>query len=202
MDTGDLLYSEDQMATRPIGTTKSPQRIDTEEQALEKDKTVEILKQTAASLHSFNTPNAYRMVLNSNSPETQEEVSSILKTHFYPLNLTNTQSVISFLLLSCFFLKKQAQEADSLKKLYEDHISLLKEKNSELEEKLLREVMDNGSNRGGRSSGKMSPDCSMSPSTTEVQQQGCGSCSQLKTRVEVLTGEVTKLQRSYDEVGC
>ena len=175
------------------------------EQMSEKDRTIEILKQTAAGLHSLNAPNTYGMVLSSNNPETQQEVGSILKTHFYPLNLTNTQSVISFLLLTCFFLKKQARDADSLKKLYEDHISLLKEKNSELEEKLiLREGVENSN---GRSSGKMSPDCSMSPSTTEVQQQqqqqqqsDCDSCTQLKARVESLTGEVVKLQRSYDEV--
>ena len=165
-----------------------PQRTKSEG-SLEKDETVDILKQTAASLRSFNAPNTFSMVHSSNNPKTQEEVDSILRTHFVSLNLSSTQSVVAFLLLTCFFLKKQTREAESLKKLYEDHISLLKEKNAELESKLLRETSG---------SGKSSPDYSMSPPTSTTQD--CSNCEQLRERVEALSCQVSQLQRSYDEV--
>ncbi len=189
MNSEDAVYSEGRSASGPLSSVSK------NEHFVETDEVVDVLKKTAASLHSLNSSSTYSMVHSSNNPGTQEEIDRILSTHFYPLNLTNTQSVVAFLLLTCFVLKKQTREAESLKKLYEDHISLLKDKNTELEDKLLR-----SSTAMGDAGGKMSPDCSSMSPMTSTGAQDCTSCEHLKSRVEELTEQVTQLRSSYDEV--
>lgn len=163
-------------------SSESQHRLDT---TTEKDGIAVILKQTAANLHasaSFNAPNTFTMVQESNDPETHEELEKILASHFFSLNLANYQSVIAFLLLNCFLLKKESKEKEMIRKLYEDHISLLKEKNSELEDKVLRHSVTQKAN------------------TESSLLRDCDSCEELRERMQVMSTQVSQLRQSYDDV--
>lgn len=181
-------------ASRLLDTTQSPalsassqHRSANSDADMEKEEIVSIIKQTAANLHSaasFNASNTIGMVHSSNIPETHMELDKILESHFYSLNLVNPQSVIVFLLLSCFLLKKENKEIETVRKLYENHISLLKEKNSEIED---RTKQSSGTGKSHSESASAS-------------LQSCVSCDALKARLEGMAAEESQLQQSYDDV--
>ena len=151
---------------------------------MDKEEIIRIVKRTAANLHSaasFDTSNTFNLVHSSNNPEAHKELDRILASHFYSLNLANPQSVIVFLLLSCFLLKKENKEIEVVRKLYEDHISLLKDKNSELEEKVMKQSSGTSKDR----------------SEPSPLSQSCVSCDEVRDRLDA---QVTQLQQSYDEV--
>lgn len=115
------------------------------------------------------------LILKSNNEVIQQQLEEVLKAHFHPLNLTTLPSIVVYLLLKYFLLSRENREVESAKKLYEDHIALLKDKNSELE-------------------GKMR-ESAVSKSAAE-----CSSCKALQQRTESLSVELEKLRKSYNEV--
>ena len=123
----------------------------------------------------------------SNDEGVLQSLEEILKTHFHPLNLCTLPSVVVYLLLNYFVLKRESKEIESAKKLYEDHIALLKEKNAELEERV-RETTTSGG-------GAVKP---TTPSSTEPKP--CKSCEELIKTREALSHQNAKLKQSYDEV--
>lgn len=132
--------------------------------------------QATASHFSKTVPSssANDLIRNSNDETVLCKLEDVLKTHFHPLNLTTLPSVVIYLLLNYFLLNQENKEVEAAKKLYEDHIALLKEKNSELEDRI-RE-------RGTK------------------QTTVCVSCEELQQKVEGLTSQCSKLKQSYDEV--
>jgi hypothetical protein len=133
-----------------------------------------ILQATASHLSKAAAPSsgANDLIQNSNDETVLQKLEEVLKIHFHPLNLTTLPSVVIYLLLNYFLLKRENKEVEAAKKLYEDHIALLKEKNCELEEKV-RENADTA---------------------------GCKSCEELGRSKEALSEDYAKLKQSYEEV--
>lgn len=111
-----------------------------------------------------------------------QSLEEVIKTHFHPLNLCTLPSVVVYLLLNYFVLKRESREMESAKKLYEDHIALLKEKNAELEERV----------RENSACGAVKP--------TSTEPKSCKSCEELIKTREALSHQNAKLKQSYDEV--
>ena len=154
---------------------------------IEQKEITDILTRTAANLHTStyvkNAPTTFSIVHNANNSETHKELDRILASHFYSLNLSNYQSVIVFLLLNFFLMKREKnKEKELLKKLYEDHASILKKKISDLEDKVLKES----------EAGKVCSEL--------LSSRNCSSCVELIERLEEMTTQVSQLQQSHDEV--
>ena len=130
--------------------------------------------QATASYFATTVPHNSRsgLIKISNSEEAQKNLNEILSMHFYSMKLSNLNSVIVFLLLNFFLLWRDLKENERAKKLYEDHIVLLKEKNSDLEQKIKDEK--------------------------EISQ--CRTCDELKQSVDSLSEQCRKLKLSYNEV--
>lgn len=141
-------------------------------------KDVPSILQMTASHFSKTAPKsrANDLIQNSNDEAVLQKLEEVLKTHFYPLNLTTLPSVVIYLLLNYFLLKRENKEVEAAKKLYKDHIALLKEKNTELEERW---------REGGG---------------CKQNAQSCKSCEELQRSRDALSAEFTKLKQSYDEV--
>lgn len=136
--------------------------------------------QATASHFSKTAPSSSSndLIRNSNDDTVLLKLEDVLKTHFHPLKLTTLPSVVIYLLLNYFLLKRENREVEAAKKLYEDHIALLKEKNAELEVKVR--------------------DCSGTKQAADFGR--CKSCEKLQQSMEELTTQCTKLKQSYDEV--
>lgn len=144
-------------------------------------KDIPSILQATASHFSKTAPTstANDLIQNSNDESVLQKLEEVLKMHFHPLHLTTLPSVVIYLLLNYFLLKRENKEVEAAKKLYEDHIALLKEKNAELEERV----------REGSASSKLSTECS-----------SCKACNELRKSKEALSAEYGKLKQSYNEV--
>lgn len=100
-----------------------------------------ILQATADHLSKAAlSSSADSLIHKANDEVIQKQLEEVLSVHFHPLTLTTLPSIVVYLLLNYFLLKRENREIEGAKSLYEDHIALLKEKNSELvEEKALQE---------------------------------------------------------------
>ena len=100
-----------------------------------------ILQATADHLSKAAlTSSTSSLIQKANDEVIQKQLEEVLSAHFHPLTLTTLPSIVVYLLLNYFLLKRENREIEAAKSLYEDHIALLKEKNSELvEEKALQE---------------------------------------------------------------
>lgn len=103
-----------------------------------------ILQATAKHLSKAAlTSSASSLIQKANDEMIQKQLEEVLSAHFHPLALSTLPSIVVYLLLNYFLLKRENREIDIAKSLYEDHIALLKEKNSELvEEKALQEKVE------------------------------------------------------------
>ena len=143
------------------------------EDSMDQREVADIL-QAAASHFSKTAPSSSEndLIQKSNDEAVLQKLEGVLKTHFHPLNLNTLPSVIVYLLLNYFLLRRENKEVEAAKKLYEDHIALLKDKNSELEER----VRD------------------------EASSSACKCCEELRSGKESLSAQYAKLKQSYDEV--
>lgn len=120
------------------------------------------------------------LIRKSRDEEIHKKLEELITEHFHPLELTSLPSIVIFLLLHYFLLKRENKETESAKKLYEDHIALLKEKNSDLEERVREST------------------CSGNCTTAE----SCTLCKELRQNHDSLSVQYAKLKQSYDEVNC
>ena len=162
----------------PISLTNFDTALSLDEGGMDRKDVPSILQATASHFSkTAPTSSANDLIQNSNDEAVLQKLEEVLTTHFHPLNLTTLPSVVVYLLLNYFLLRRENKEVEAAKKLYEDHIALLKEKNTELEERW-RE-------------GNQSAEC-----------QSCKSCDKLRRSRDTLSEEYTKLKQSYDEVSC
>ena len=142
---------------------------------MEEKEIASILQTTAACFSKTVVSRSSMLVERSNDAENQEKMEEILPAHFYSLGLSNIHSVVIFLLLNYFLLKREKKDSETVKQLYEDHVALLKERNAELEVKLKE------------SKGKLESH------TSEL-------CEDLQKKLESHSIEYSRLKRSYEEV--
>ena len=150
-----------------------------------------ILQATAGYLSRSSPTSMENLVEKANDEEILGKLEEVVKTYFRPLKLTSLPSIIVYLLVNYFLLRGEKKEAVAAKKLYEDHIALLKDKSSELEERLKE------TEGRGRESSPLSPSSSESSLCSEL----CQSCEEYRKESDSLTKQYTKLKQSYDEVG-
>lgn len=179
--------------TQPQDSTKSPSDSSLpfavgslsirDEAAISSSEVSDILQLTARHFsRAAQSPNS-SLVQKANDKEILEKVEEIVRTHFHPLNLTSLPAIIIYLLLNYFLLQREKREISSAKKLYEEHIALLKEKSSELEDRL-------------RESRRES---SRSPSSTS-SMDSCHDCEETMQKLASVSREFDRLKQSYDEV--
>lgn len=146
------------------------------------DNLADVLSATAKHI-STNTvaPSSSRrssLVQRCNDSSLHRKLDGVLAKFFHPLELSSSPAIISYLLMSYSQLRLQHQEELSAKKLYEDHIAFLKEKNAEMEGKL-KENAD---------------------SKISFDARWCQSCDELRRSKDTLSVQYSRLKGSYDEV--
>ncbi len=119
------------------------------------------------------------LVEKANDTTVHEELKQVLSGHFEKFGLNSLQSVLVYVLLNYFLVKKENREFESAKSLYEDHIALLKEKNFDLSRR-------KGDSTGGEG----------------LEDQECRSCGELQQSLDALSVRFAQLKKSYEEVRC
>ena len=152
----------------------------------------EILQLSSSQVSQATASNAAALVQLSNSEKSHERLQQLLPLYFYSWNLTDLHSVVVFLLLHYFLLRKEHRETLGAKGLYEEHIALLKSRMSDLEDKLSnshsRQQSGSGSKSGIEDIHKLSED------------QFVSEIEHLRSQVDSLQCENSQLRRSNDEV--
>lgn len=130
--------------------------------------------------------NTSALVQLSNAEKSHERLQQLLPLYFYSWNLTDAHSIIVFLLLHYFLLRREHKEALGAKGLYEEHIELLKSRMSDLEAKL--------------SNSQSSPQSDFSSRIRKAD--GSQSTGQDRQVVEIqrLMGVVESLRRENDQL--
>ena len=181
-----------------LTTTQEVQRTSfpfSSRELLREDEMHEVLQLSSSQVSQATACNASALVLLSNAEKSQERLQQLLPLYFYSWNLTNSHSVIVFLLLHYFLLKREHKEALGAKGLYEEHIALLKNRMSDLEEKLSNSHACQLSNSG---SGSKHGDSDHRQVGDRDQQSA--EIDRLCGLIESLKLENEQLKRSNDEV--
>ena len=161
----------------------------TARELLREDEMHEVLQLSSSQVSQATASNASALVQLSNSEKSHERLQQLLPLYFYSWNLTDAHSVIVFLLLHYFLLKREHGEVLGAKGMYEEHIALLKSRMSDLEEKLFNSHSHSGSGSGSNSS---------SPRNGNVTG---GDCDQALAReVESLRNQVASLRVENDQL--
>lgn len=147
---------------------------------IQQEEVEEILQVSAQSISQQTSCNASTLVQLSNSSESQEKLKDLLPVYFYSWNLTNSHSIIVYLLLHYFLVKQDHHEMVSAKQLYEEHIARLKSRMSDLEERLTKSSLALATATGG--------------------PQNSAELVRLRRQVEQLISENDQLRRTNDEV--
>ena len=150
----------------------------------------EVLQLSSSQVSQATASNAAMLVQLSNSDKSHERLQQLLPLYFYSWNLTDLHSVVVFLLLHYFLLRKEHKETLGAKGLYEEHIALLKSRMSDLEDKLSNSQQSGSGSRNGN--GNMRKLASDDHLASEVER--------LRGQVESLQCENVQLRRSNDEV--
>ena len=160
----------------------------TTRELLREDEMHEVLQLSSSQISQATASNASALVQLSNSEKSHERLQQLLPLYFYSWNLTDSHSVIVFLLLHYFLLKREHKEVLGAKGIYEEHIAVLKSRMSDLEEKLSSSHSHSGS---GSSS-------SSSPRNGNI---GTNDHDQALTReVEGLRNQVTSLRLENEQL--
>lgn len=147
------------------------------------ENTEEVLQATARHFSKVaGSSGVDFLVEKANDAAIHEKLEEVLAGHFHKFGLNSLQSVLVYVLLNYFLAKKENKELESAKRLYEDHIALLKEKNSELSRRPKRESEPEGV-----------------PQTLGAQAS-CKSCEELQQSRDALSAQYARLKKSYDEV--
>ena len=145
------------------------------------ENVAEVLQATARYFSkSASSSGVDSMVEKANDTTVHKKLQEVLTGHFEKFGLNSLQSVVVFVLLNYFLVKKENREFESAKRLYEDHIALLKEKNSELTSRKPR--------KGSESAGET------------LESHECRSCDELRKSRDALSAQFTQLKKSYNEV--
>ena len=166
----------------------------TTRELLREDEMHEVLQLSSSQISQATASNASALVQLSNSEKSHERLQQLLPLYFYSWNLTDAHSVIVFLLLHYFLLKREHKEVLGAKGMYEEHIALLKSRMSDLEEKLFNSHSHSGSGsssspRNGNIAGGDDRDQAL---TSELES--------LRNQVATLRLENKQLQQSNEEV--
>lgn len=170
----------------------------TTRELLREDEMHEVLQLSSSQISQATACNASALVQLSNSEKSRERLQQLLPLYFYSWNLTDSHSVIVFLLLHYFLLKREHKEALGAKGLYEEHIALLKNRMSDLEEKLSNSHShhlsnsSSGSRTGNTNGGDPRPIGNRDQLLDEVES--------LRSLVESLRIENEQLKHSNEEV--
>ena len=124
----------------------------TTRELLREDEMHEVLQLSSSQVSQTTASNASALVQLSNSEKSHERLQQLLPLYFYSWNLTDAHSVIVFLLLHYFLLRREHKEVLGAKGIYEEHIALLKSRMSDLEEKLSNSHSQSGSGSSSNSS--------------------------------------------------
>ena len=166
----------------------------TTRELLREDEMHEVLQLSSSQVSQATASNASALVQLSNSEKSHERLQQLLPLYFYSWNLTDAHSVIVFLLLHYFLLKREHKEVLGAKGLYEEHIALLKSRMSDLEEKLSNSHSHSGSSCGS------SPRNGNIGGGGGVDQVLAREVESLRNLVESLKSENDQLKRSNEEV--
>ena len=153
----------------------------------------EILEQTCGEMSDATTS---EMVEIANSTEAQQCVEDLLPVYFRTWQLHSTESIMVFMLLNYFILKRDCTELKSDRTSFEDHIEKLKNRVAQLEEanaslEHLRKLEDKK---------RRSPDnCEQSLANSCSQEDG-RTVERLTQQLKELMTENRKLQRTQEEV--
>ena len=156
---------------------------------LREDEMNEVLQLSSSQISQATACNASALVQLSNSEKSHERLQQLLPLYFYSWNLTDSHSVIVFLLLHYFLLKREHKEMLGAKGLYEEHISLLKNRMTDLEAKL---SVSHSQSRVESHSGSRNGNGSVA--------NGVGDCEELLSEVERLRSTVESLQCENDQL--
>ena len=180
-------------------STQPPQQVQltsfpfTTRELLREDEMHEVLQLSSSQVSQATASNASALVQLSNLEKSHERLQQLLPLYFYSWNLTDAHSVIVFLLLHYFLLRREHKEVSGAKGIYEEHIALLKSRMSDLEEKLSNSHSQSGS--GSSSSprnGNIAGGDHDQVLTREIES--------LHNQVMSLRSENEQLKHSYEEV--
>lgn len=158
---------------------------------LREDEMHEVLQLSSSQISQATACNASALVQLSNAEKSHERLQQLLPLYFYSWNLTDSHSVIVFLLLHYFLLKREHKEALGAKGLYEEHIALLKNRMSDLEAKLFSSH-SNSKTWSGSGSKNGNENVTDSSSLSEIES--------LRSRLESMKCENEQLKRTNDEL--
>ena len=162
----------------------------TTRELLREDEMHEVLQLSSSQVSQATACNASALVQLSNAEKSHERLQQLLPLYFYSWNLTDSHSVIVFLLLHYFILKREHREALGAKGLFEEHIALLKRRMSDLEEKLSNSQSSSSGSRNGNSGSNQS----------SGRDQLLAEVESLRDQIESLKCENKQLKLSNEEV--
>ena len=169
----------------------------TTRELLREDEMHEVLQLSSSQVSQATASNASALVQLSNSEKSHERLQQLLPLYFYSWNLTDAHSVIVFLLLHYFLLKREHREVLGAKGMYEEHIALLKSRMSDLEEKLSNSHSHSGS---GSSSSSSPRNGNIAGGGGDRDQALISEIESLRNQVASLRLENEQLRHSNEEV--